>query len=364
MRFLEPPFKKEDVFDLDTETVAQFTQALPQNGQTRQDAIQKRLVQPVTDQEFHRYYSDYHTRASYVLGLEHPETIRLAHITALGLDAPKLGLRLKGHIEREDRKRWGEAFALPPFHPRSRRTDQEVGYNRKPLKRDAALGPHPLDLLHSHVKSRVAECLGKVEAQRKAVKDACSADPELDAPWRSFREGATDEAAERQDVISIEAFVSEIFHDYISAIPIMKAARRARSSEEAANARAAALEPVLRKFHAGPGVKSRTLLRHPDLLARLTASCAYALHGHHGHAYPFDMAHADLCAIKKAASDGFRPGVAIDNAVAAAMLIDKRMVKMPTTEQLALISVGQQVRPPSCFLLSLIDTKLQDQPPS
>ena len=340
--FLVPRYKESDFYK-DTETVGDCLGALPRGpAQARQDALQKRVMRSIITPAFHTFYSLYHTKAAYAYGAGDEETVRLGQIAAMGLDAPKLGLTINRDLERKDRQRWS-ALAMPPFYWRVKKSDVDAGFNPRALTRDVNLGPHPLVDLGGHTDSRIDECLAKVASQLQKSRDDFNADPDLDLPWLAFRRGSRDDRDEHDDVLVIENFVEEVFEDFQRCMAELASTQaQATQTDESTSARFARLDTVIARFHQGlthdaPSIKSRQLRRNPDLVARLKASCAYCHHGRGGKRFPWDVAGADLCAIKAAAVNAGRPGFSVVNDVAEAMVVDKRLVKVPERDQLPVL---------------------------
>lgn len=358
-------FEQSSVVHEDRETVKDFVASLPPDGQARQDALQGRILAPLLTERFHGQYSIYHTLAAYTLGIGHEDTVRLAHIAALGLDAPKLGLTIRPEVLKADKRRWA-GLAMPEYYQRAKpRENRHPEQQPRALRRDPQLGPHILDLLMRYNDEKVDACLTSLQNLREKYKPSSFADADLDAPWMAFRKAAKDDVDEGRDVRTIETFVGELNEAFGVATSAMARQRQSSSQSRDLSAAASSAEPapapydeVISRFHKGltsesPSIRSRVLRRHPDLLARLKASCAYCFGGHDGKHFPFTVAFANLCAIKKAAVDGDQPAVSFVNEVAGGLAMDKRLVSVPDWNRLS---------GPSCLLSLLSLSKLTSRP--
>lgn len=225
---------------------------------------------------------------------------------------------------------------MPPWYTwmKSARTDGHVPpRNEVALRRRPELGPHILDTLMDHMKMTIGRCLSRIEEQQSDVPTR--ADPDLVGPWNRFVVEADDDPAERNDREVIRAFVGEMRSAWSGlwrSPPRMHAGRKLpplRYDETVAG--------VASRFHldltcSSASLMSRRLRNDAALLRRLKASLAYKI-GHE--VYPpktrfaWDVAFADLCAIKAAAVDGDRPTVSVVADLVPALVVDKRFVEIP-----------------------------------
>ncbi|WVF65849.1 hypothetical protein IAT40_000586 [Kwoniella sp. CBS 6097] len=146
--FAEPPdnFESEN---FDKEVVQGTTFLNEVEGESEDTSIakmQRWLLGAVKGEELVGKYSDWHGNATYKLGYDHPETIRLARMFCLVLDARKSGLQVKPDVRRQDQKAYAGEVDWRMWKKRGEDMGNS-GFNSRTMKRPPSLEPFIMDTL-------------------------------------------------------------------------------------------------------------------------------------------------------------------------------------------------------------------------
>ncbi|ORX33255.1 RNA dependent RNA polymerase-domain-containing protein [Kockovaella imperatae] len=94
-------------------------------------------------------YSSLHTNAIYLNGPDHPDTVRLARIFCLVLDARKSGLCIKHKVKANDQRKYGGVVAWRTYCK-----DLGSSHNEREILRPNQLGPFVIDELIDALKNK------------------------------------------------------------------------------------------------------------------------------------------------------------------------------------------------------------------
>ena len=329
-------------FTSDKEDVATFSaQVAFWDDAAKISKLQEYLLGAVRDISVVGKYSNFHGAATYTLGYDNPETIRLAYMYGICrhssfiiltfcyfrfcfcLDGLKAGMAVKEEVLKRDSKNYQKRS------PEWKETEEERSQfhasrqNEKHLRRPERLGRFIMDELYDQAKEEKDVWLAKIKSRFEAIR--CNVDEDLVNPWdramKKSKRFATEEKSNwmKCELEEIAKHVRSVYEDHrISFSPKKASSVKASSSlksivpftELPIEARQDVIRKLSREFVSFP--PPGKFLLEDEEIARLRASYAYkydferqfGLAG--GTSFPWDVAMRELGAIKARATGGHK----------------------------------------------------------
>lgn len=188
LSFSEEPPEVAACFKEKNATVREFLErtAGMTPGQRLLEMQKQYLLSSIRDRAVVGKYSNWHINATYSLGYDHPETIRLAYMFCKTLDGAKTGLSVRPDVFSADTRRYDKR--APMWKEATEKKKDSIDQtNTMNLARDPKLHQFIMDRLHNHTE------WGK-GLQRKLkgqFKMPHIVDADLTAPWYAFVEQET-----------------------------------------------------------------------------------------------------------------------------------------------------------------------------
>ncbi|KZT61949.1 hypothetical protein CALCODRAFT_303732 [Calocera cornea HHB12733] len=310
--FLEPPSRVEGFFKKSTGTVQEFLETGPVTDVQREIEVQEVLLASL------RYpgpglWSTFHDQAVYRWGLKHVTSVTLAYIFTTCLDGAKSGLRVEPDVEKAFRAEFARLY--PPEWKMAEEI-QKPNFKCDPKKRGQVVKEDFImeqlriegeKLYKEHLDAYVKKCM--------EIKPEI--DPDLAAPWESFKRTGDEIGANSKEIIKAEVKAIEKHVKLIWA-QHQEALRRRKDNKDGAEHGFASLHITTRQdllrgvsaaFAAGPPADTVPFLTSTRQLETVRASAAYYLDWHlnkdprngpadRGTDFPFTVAMRALCGIK------------------------------------------------------------------
>ncbi|KAJ7781151.1 RNA dependent RNA polymerase-domain-containing protein [Mycena metata] len=347
LRFSEEPPEVAECFSPKNETVADFLQRTgPMTNAEQLREMQRYLLSAIRDIAVVGKYSNWHINATYTLGYQHKETIRLAYMFCKTLDGAKTGLTVLPSVFSKDQRTYDKR---PPAwkEAEKKKKGQADESNMLNLVRDKSLPTFIMDKLHRHAdRAMWGTDWGKElkkEIDRKFLNVPHVVDADLTEPWLTFvqRETVKKEADDRRrselavlathalkapelsaatkemairwleeaqaipesDVDRIQNHVEAIFDKHKNKMDV-------KFTKLAIERRQDILRELSRDFATGPPGLSMS----KEEAARIKASYAYWFDSDKRSywavkwsRFPWDVAFRELCLIKTQATGTFKP---------------------------------------------------------
>jgi len=259
------------------------------------------------DQELHRVfvegllyeartgiYSNLHLASLYEKGYDHPETVRLAHMSNTCLDSGKSGLRVKESVFRDDMRKYNRGL------PESLAKD---GDGSDECKRPRQLGKFVLDALLAHGKKIWEGHYDKYKSLRSKAFGKPN-DHEILRPYEEAKAGFTSPPYSEQLTI-LKEHVDKCRRDWagLGGSSRSPASPNAKARAETKQKQSSNVANIRKEFMAGPPPELIADLyafpRGSRMVKEIKASYAYSL----GEKFGVEVAFHDICALKATASE-------------------------------------------------------------
>ncbi|EAU84841.2 hypothetical protein CC1G_00360 [Coprinopsis cinerea okayama7 len=277
-------------------------------------------------------YSNFHENAIQMLGYDHPETIRLAHMFCMVLDGSKTGLRVKKSVEEADRARFN--YEARPWKAHMTENDRKSqnklkDYNPVPLpiRPTAFIMDHLLDQAVQAKRNFTVKINGffSSNTQKGACRSGCGTqcirDQDLCRPYEEIVAKSEKQYGEgyKADLEKIRSHVERIFvkHGEIMKASLPKKATIPSTPSAGASftglpieTRQNHLRALAREYAQSPDPSEMHM--SSDSVRLVKASYAY-IYDHQKDMdegwsrFPWNIAFRDLCLIKALTHGNFVP---------------------------------------------------------
>ncbi|KAI0348335.1 hypothetical protein BDW22DRAFT_1350519 [Trametopsis cervina] len=280
--FIEEYFEPESDIEL-VSSVADEIRSSPTHAQT---ILQRRLLSGITDSKV-GIYSNFHENLVYARGYDHEETLRVAHMFNILLDARKSGHVVKDTVYKEDKIRYDRDH--PPCMAEGDFADENPNY----LHRDKGLPKFILDQLLVAGKKLSDGHLSKYENLGKHFQERRHLDPVILEVYNRYKAIPAFEA----ELQAVEKFVDHCRTKWqmiwLPKSPSKRAALRGKHNKKQTR------QPEQQKIRAlvaeyRQATMDAPILRETGALATVAASYAYK----QGPRFAFNVAFEEIAGIK------------------------------------------------------------------
>ncbi|TFK75829.1 hypothetical protein BDN72DRAFT_785862 [Pluteus cervinus] len=307
----EPENMKERYFAQGIERVSTFLELTKDcTKEEKYRRLLPHLLGALRDTTLVGKYSNYHDCAVYTLGYKHKETIRLAHMFCMVLDASKSGLSVLPNVLRDDAEYNGSLnwkTRLKKKKDSNETFDKDA--NNHFFSRN--LPPFVMDVLCAAAEKEYDELYSLVEKlfQNIETTGRMKVDEDLQRPWQEQLKLCTEQNPHRRrELDKIENHVKQVRQEWETQLR-PQGPKHQRFTDLSIELRQDVLRDISRKFHSYPTPEDVGLSQADIQFARASYAYIHDRTQKNGGftRFPWDVAFRHLCEIKARATETQMP---------------------------------------------------------
>ncbi|TFK75828.1 hypothetical protein BDN72DRAFT_831274 [Pluteus cervinus] len=293
----QPPADMDKYFATGTEKVSDFLMATREHTEVEKyRRLQKYLLGALRDTTLVGMYSNYHDCAMYKLGYKHPETLRLAHMFCLVLDASKSGLTVLPDVLAKDSSKYNGSLYWKNKLKKKKKKDDKVDNDANTVvyPRGSGLAPFVMDVLCAAAE----EEWNKLCAEENQIVDE-----DLRNPWLEqlrLCEVPEPDPRRKSDLNKIENHVKQVRQEWEAARTTARGPNHQRFTDLSIELRQDVLREISRKFHSYPKPEDVRLSQVDIEFTRASYAYIHDQEEKSGHwsRFPWDVAFRHLSELK------------------------------------------------------------------
>ncbi|KAH8916828.1 hypothetical protein BT69DRAFT_729461 [Atractiella rhizophila] len=278
-RSASPPWKAEDYFDFDQQTVQQV---LSDEKARDPQWLSKKLIEHIFQEKQFGFFSNAQTKLQYILGIDHPLAMEAGWLYEQTLDARKQGLVLKDGKYAEFKQilqRHGAGGGnMPKYHTEDLATKKRRSQTKSSQQNDQISNyPARRDDLPSFVMDDILKGCANFQSEFEQLLEkglgtvVSTEDLDISDYWYAMERFAKNDAVLQSDLAKIRASVDSCFEEFLKISLYNKSNLRLKQE----------FSRISEKFTRNPATVSSSVLLTPifgqQTIRALKASYAYIL---------------------------------------------------------------------------------------